>query len=123
MRVLLTMSILMAAVDGLGSQKFKIGKHAPASFKEPSPNLPAAHVLVLTRKSGGSKSAGYLKSLRKGDAVNGVYGVAPIATAEEGQTFLVRRNFGYSSRAAGTNTGLVPSGKRGIWNAFLQCCD
>jgi len=57
--------------EAFGSHKFKVGGHTPVPFKAPSPNAPAAHVLTLTRKSGGSKSASYLKSLRKGSQVNG----------------------------------------------------
>lgn len=91
MRILTVIGVFTVAVEAFGSNKFKVGGHSPAPFKGPSPNIPAAHILSLTRKSGVSKGASYLKSLRTGNSVNGTYGVAPLTTAEEGQIFLVRQ--------------------------------
>ncbi|KAK4690285.1 hypothetical protein P7C71_g6469, partial [Lecanoromycetidae sp. Uapishka_2] len=93
MRFFIACIYFTAVTEAIGSQ-FKVGGHTPPPFKGPSPNIPAAHVLSLTRSSGVSKSASYLKSLRKGDAVNGVYGIAPLTTAEEGQVFLSECLFG-----------------------------
>lgn len=87
------------------SYKFKVNGETPAPFKSPSPNAPAAHILTLTRQSGIARSAGYLQSLRKGNEVNGIYGVASLTSVEEGQVFLTGVEFGTESFQAVVDTG------------------
>ena len=95
-----------AAVQGFQSHKFKVGGLSPTPFQAPSPNTQASHILSLTRQASGvSRSAGYIQSLRKGSEVNGVYGVAPLTSVEEGTVFLTGVEFGMESFQAVVDTG------------------
>ena len=87
-----------------GTKKFAIGGQQPAAFKAPSPNAASPNVLALTRRSG-SLSAAYLASIRKGNQVNGVYGVTPLTSVEQGQVFLTGIEFGSESFQAVVDTG------------------
>ena len=106
------LSLCVAGVQGLRSHKFKVGGLSPAPFQAPSPNTQASHVLSLTRQASGvSRSAGYVQSLRKGSEVNGVYGVAPLTSVEEGTVFLTGLEFGTESFQAVVDTGATPTEK------------
>ena len=87
------------------SQRFTVGIHSPPALKNPSPNVPAAHILPLTRTAGASKGAGYLQSLRKGNHVNGVYSLAPVTFIRNGQTFATDLKIGSQSFQATVDTG------------------
>ncbi len=118
-RTLAVISILTVTVEALGS-RFKVGGHTPAPFKARSPDIPAAHVLPLTRTSGVSKSANYLKSLRKGSAVDGVYGSTSLTSVREGQTYLACVEFGTKSFQAVFDTG---SSDTWLVETNYQCVD
>lgn len=108
------LSLCAAGVQGLRSHKFKVGGLSPAPFQAPSPNTQASHILSLTRQASGvSRSAGYVKSLRKGSEVNGVYGVAPLTSVEEGTVFLTGLEFGTESFQAVVDTGVTPTEELG----------
>lgn len=50
-----------------------------------------------------------MQSLRKGNEVNGVYGVAPLTSVEEGTVFLTGVEFGTESFQAVVDTGTSPA--------------
>lgn len=118
-RTLAVISILTVTVEALGS-RFKVGGHTPAPFKARSPDIPAAHVLPLTRTSGVSKSANYLKSLRKGSAVDGVYGSTSLTSVQGGQTYLAGVDFGTQCFQAVFDTG---SSDTWLVETNYQCVD
>lgn len=100
------LTFCVAGIQGYRSHKFKVGGLSPAPFQAPSPNAQASHVLSLTRQASGiSRSAGYVQSFRKGSEVNGVYGVAPLTSVEEGTVFLTGVEFGTESFQAVVDTG------------------
>ena len=104
----------VAGVQGLRSHEFTVGGLSPAPFQAPSPNIQAPYILSLTRQASGvSRSAGYVQSLRKGSEVNGVYGVAPLTSVEEGTVFLTGLEFGTESFQAVVDTGASPEEKLG----------
>lgn len=106
----LELSLCAAGVQAFGSHTFKVGGISPAPFRAPSPDTQASHVLSLTRLASGiSRSAGYVQSLRKGNEVNGVYGVAPLTSVEEGTVFLTGLKFGTESFQAVVDTGMSPA--------------
>lgn len=116
----LVISLYAMIVKALDSQKFTLGRQAPPSFRAPSPNTPAAHILPLTGKSGSSKSAGYLQSLRQGNQVNGVYGLTSVTYVAEDLTFVTNLEFGKQSFQAQIDTGSSDTWLVG--NGF-QCVD
>ena len=79
------------------SQNFTIGGQPPPSFKGPSPNVPAAHILSLTGKAGTSQSAAYLQSLRIGNHANGVYGLTYVTFVAGYNVFSTSIEFGTQS--------------------------
>ena len=100
------LNLCVAIVQGFRNHKFKVGGLSPAPFQAPSANTQASHVLSLTRQASGiSRSAGYVQSLRKGNEVNGVYGVAKLTSVEEGTVFLTGVEFGTESFQAVVDTG------------------
>ena len=102
----LALHLCVAGVQGFGNHKFKVGGLSPAPFQAPSGNTQASHVLSLTRQASGiSRSAGYVQSLRKGNEVNGVYGVSELTSVEEGTVFLTGVEFGTESFQAVVDTG------------------
>ena len=106
----LELAFYVAGVEAFGSHKFKVGGLSPAPFQAPSPDTQASHVLSLTRLASGiSRSAGYAQSLRKGNEVNGRYGVAPLTSVEEGTVFLTGVEFGTESFQAVVDTGMSPA--------------
>ena len=101
----LGLSLLATPIEaGPGTKKFVVGGQQPAAFEAPSPNVASPNVLSLTRK-GGSLSAAYLASIRKGNQVNGVYGFTPLTSVEKGQVFLAGIEFGSESFQAVVDTG------------------
>ena len=104
----------MVGVHGFRSHKFKVGGLPAVPFQAPSPNTQASYVLSLTRQAAGvSRSAGYVQSLRKGNEVNGVYGVASLTSVEEGEVFLTGVEFGTESFQAVVDTGTSPTERCG----------
>ena len=96
----------VSGIQGFRDHQFKVGGLSPGPFQAPSPNTQASHVLSLTRQvSGISRSAGYVQSLRRGSDINGVYGVAPLTSVEEGTVFLTGVKFGAESFQAVVDTG------------------
>lgn len=102
------------------SQNFTIGIQSPPSFKGPSQNIPAAHILPLTGKAGTSKNAGYLQALRKGNHINGVYGLSPVKFVASEQVFVTDLKFGTESFHAIVDTG---SSDTWIVGRGFQCVD
>ena len=51
-----------------------------------------------------------MQSLRKGSELNGVYGVAPLTSVEEGMVFLTGVEFGAESFQAVVDTGMSLAG-------------
>ncbi|CAF9936234.1 MAG: hypothetical protein ALECFALPRED_006738 [Alectoria fallacina] len=111
----LELNFCIAGVRGFQSHKFKVGRLSPAPFQAPSPDTQASNVLSLTRQASGiSRSAGYVQSLRKGSEVDGVYGVAPLTSVEEGTVFLTGVEFGTESFQAVVDTGSSDTWLAGI---------
>ena len=54
-----------------------------------------------------------MQSLRKGNEVNGVYGVAKLTSVEEGTVFLTGVEFGTESFQAVVDTGSSPAARLG----------
>ena len=103
--ILLVSFLWTRFIQALGSHKFKIGGQTPNAFRGPSPNIQASNVLTLSRQSGVSTSAGYLQSIRRGNQVQGVYGVSPLTSVEMGQVFLTGVEFGTELFQAVVDTG------------------
>ena len=117
------LSLCVAGIQGLRGHKFKVGGLSPAPFQAPSPNTQAIHILSLTRQASGvSRSAGYVQSLRKGNEVNGVYGVAPLTSVEEGTVFLTGLEFGTESFQAVVDTGATLTRDTGKVIQLTQIC-
>lgn len=61
-----------------------------------------------------------MQSLRKGNEVNGVYGVAPLTSVEEGTVFLTGVEFGTESFQAVVDTGTSPAETFGGYSANVD---
>ncbi len=93
---------VQATVD---SQKLTSGRQSPPSFKAPSANVPATHILPLSGKVGISQSADYLQSIRSGNHVNGVYGLTSVIFVAGSVVFSASIDFGTQSFQASIDTG------------------
>lgn len=101
----LIVSFLFSTGETTNPSKFTIGHRSPHPFKAPSPNAPASHILPLNGRAGTSKSAGHLESLRKGNHVNGVYGLTPLRFVTGPQVFATGLEFGSQSFQVQIDTG------------------
>ncbi len=101
----LAFSLCTTIGETIEFRKFTLSTQSPPAFRAPSPNAPAAHVLNLTGKAAIPKSAGYLHSIRKGNHVNGVYGLTKVTLGIAQQGFLADIEFGTQSFQATIDTG------------------
>ena len=69
-----------------GQNQFRLETYRPSSFWVPSPNRLAQNVLSMQRRPGRPASDGYMKSLRKGGQVDGVYGFEEVDVTERGRS-------------------------------------
>lgn len=119
--MLCLLPILWAEIgETVQSQKFTIGSQSPPSFKAPSPNVPAAHILPLTGKAGVPQSAGYLQSLRYGNHINGVYGLTSVTNIAPSDIFSTNIIFGAQSFQVEIDTG---SSDTWVVGRDFQCID
>ena len=109
----LTLGVLVHAT----SLSFKLGGFVPEPFQEASPDVATSNTISLTRKQG-SASRAYLGAIKNRADANGVYGSAPLKSAEEGQEFLAPITFGTQSFMA-----ILDSGSSDTWLAEtgFQC--
>ncbi len=116
----LVFSLCTTIGETIESREFTLSTQSPPTFKAPSPNAPAAHVLNLTGKAAIPKSAGYLQSIRKGNPVNGVYGLTKVTLGIGQQAFLADIEFGTQSFQATIDTG---SSDTWLAGTGFQCID
>ena len=110
-----------SSIEGTSTaaKNFILGSQQPAAFRAPSPNVVSPNVLPLTRKSG-SRSAAYLASIRNDNHVNGVYGITPLTSLEQGQEFAAGIEFGSKSFQVALDTG---SSDTWLAKTGFQCFD
>ncbi|KAL2354903.1 aspartic peptidase domain-containing protein [Cryomyces antarcticus] len=92
------------------STAFRIRTQTPGATRAPSPNKLTSNVLTLTRKMGNPASQPYLKTMRMGRPVGGVYqrfqsAVDPLEAVAGSSIFLAQVSFGDQMFDAVVDTG------------------